>query len=154
VFEEAPGRRVGCGAKLNIAAAVRPCSVPRKIIRTDGAPKPGGPYSQGIVAGNLVFVSGQDGRDPSTGKRPEGIEAQTRQTLINIGAILRKAGTSMENVVKTSVFLTTLNDFEAMNRVYVGFFAKDPPVRTTIQTAFRGDMLIEIDCIALVPETP
>lgn len=125
--------------------------MPREIVRTDGAPKPGGPYSQGIVAGNFVFVAGQDGRDPATGKRPQGVEAQTRQTLSNISAILQEAGTSLQNAVKVSVFLMSMNDFEAMNGVYVEFFPKDPPVRTTIQTTFRGDMLVEIDCIATLP---
>jgi 2-iminobutanoate/2-iminopropanoate deaminase len=119
------------------------------IVRTDAAPKPGGPYSQGIVAGDFIFVAGQDGREPSTGKRTVGIEAQTRQTLTNVGAILKQAGSSLENVVKVSVFLTDLNDFEAMNKVYTTFFPKDPPARTTVQTPFRGDMLIEIDAIAL-----
>jgi 2-iminobutanoate/2-iminopropanoate deaminase len=123
--------------------------MPRKTVRTDAAPKPGGPYSQGIVAGDFIFVAGQDGRDPSTGVRLAGIEAQTRQTLSNIDAVLKQAGSSLENVVKVSVFLSDLNDFEAMNRVYTSFFPKDPPARTTVQTPFRGDMLVEIDAIAL-----
>ncbi len=121
----------------------------KEIIRTGAAPKPGGPYSQAVVAGGFVFVAGQDGRAPSTGTRPAGIEAQTRQALTNIEAILKQAGSSLENVVKVSVFLNDINDFEAMNGVYSGFFPKDPPVRTTIQTRFRGDMLVEIDVIAL-----
>lgn len=98
-----------------------------------------------------MFVAGQDGRVPTTGKRPPGVGAQTRQTLKNVGAVLRKAGTTMENVVKVSVFLMDINDFEAMNKVYVEFFPKDPPVRTTIQTTFRGDMLVEIDVVAALP---
>ncbi len=121
----------------------------REVVRTEAAPKPGGPYSQGIVAGEFVFVAGQDGRNPSTGARSEGIEAQTKQALNNIEAILKEAGSGLENVVKVSVFLNNLNDFEAMNKVYIGFFPKDPPVRTTVQTPFRGDMLVEIDVIAL-----
>lgn len=123
----------------------------REVVRTDNAPKPGGPYSQGIKAGNFVFVSSLDGRDPTTGKRPSGIEAQTRQTLSNISAILEKAGTSLENVVKVSVFLSDVNDFESMNRVYTEFFSKDQPARTTIQTTFRGDTLVAMDAIALLP---
>jgi 2-iminobutanoate/2-iminopropanoate deaminase len=121
----------------------------RKIVRTEAAPKPGGPYSQGIVAGEFIFVAGQDGRDPSTGVRPEGIEAQTKQTLSNIAAILNEGGSSLEKVVKVSVFLNDLNDFEAMNKVYAVFFPMDPPVRTTVQTTFREGMLVEIDVIAL-----
>lgn len=123
----------------------------REVVRTDNAPKPGGPYSQGIKAGNFVFVSSLDGRDPTTGKRHSGIEAQTRQTLSNISAILEKAGTSLENVVKVSVFLSDVNDFESMNRVYTEFFSKDQPARTTIQTTFRGDTLVAMDAIALLP---
>ena len=126
--------------------------MPRKIVKTDSAPKPGGPYSQGIVAGNFVFVAGQDGRDPVTGKRASGVKAQTKQTLQNIGAILTQAGTGLQNVVKVSVFLNDINDFEAMNSVYEKFFPKNPPVRTTIQTTFRGDMLVEIDAVAVLPE--
>lgn len=124
--------------------------MPRKSIRTDAAPKPGGPYSQGVVAGDFVFVAGQDGRDPVTGKRASGIKAQTKQTLENIAAILAQAGTSMENVVKVSVFLNDIDDFEGMNDVYKDFFPREPPVRTTIQTTFRGDMLVEIDAVALL----
>ena len=143
-------------------SSVRPCKtkycsdrrpndlVQRKIVKTDSAPKPGGPYSQGIVAGDFVFVAGQDGRDPATRKRASGVKAQTRQTLQNIDAILNQAGTSLESVVKVSVFLNDINDFEAMNSVYEKFFSKNPPVRTTIQTTFRGDMLVEIDVIALL----
>ena len=126
--------------------------MPRKIVKTDSAPKPGGPYSQGIVAGSFVYVAGQDGRDPVTGKRASGVKAQTKQTLQNIGAILTQAGTGLQNVVKVSVFLNDINDFEAMNSVYEKFFPKNPPVRTTIQTTFRGDMLVEIDAVAVLPE--
>jgi reactive intermediate/imine deaminase len=121
----------------------------RDVVRTGAAPKPGGPYSQGIVTEEFVFVAGQDGRDPSTGVRLEGIQAQTRQALKNIGAILNEAGSSLEKVVKVSVFLNDLKDFDEMNKVYITFFPKDPPVRTTVQTPFRGDMLVEIDVIAL-----
>jgi 2-iminobutanoate/2-iminopropanoate deaminase len=121
----------------------------REVVRTGAAPKPGGPYSQGIATEEFVFVAGQDGRDPSTGVRSEGIQAQTEQALNNISAILREAGSSLEKVVKVSVFLNDLKDFDEMNKVYITFFPKDPPVRTTVQTPFRGDMLIEIDVIAL-----
>jgi 2-iminobutanoate/2-iminopropanoate deaminase len=126
--------------------------LPRRIIRTDSAPKPGGPYSQGIVAGDFLFVAGQDGRDPVTGKRPSGVRAQTRQTLSNLKAVLKEARTNLQNVVKVSVFLNDIGDFDAMNLEYSKFFPKEQPVRTTIQTTFRGDMLVEIDAIALIPK--
>ena len=96
----------------------------REIVRTDEAAKPGGPYSQAIKAGSFVFVSSCDGRDPKTLKRPVGVEAQTRQTLTNISVILKKAGTSLDNMVKVSVFLADVNDFESMNKIYAEFFPK------------------------------
>jgi 2-iminobutanoate/2-iminopropanoate deaminase len=123
----------------------------RNVVSTDDAARPGGPYSQGIRAGDFVFVSSCDGREPKTGQRPAGAEAQTRQTLSNIRAIVNEAGTSLENVVKVTVFLGSWNDFEPMNRVYGEFFPKDQPARTTVQTALRADALVAMDVIALLP---
>jgi len=122
-------------------------------VTTDRAPKAIGPYSQGIKAGDFVFTAGQAGVDPATGKLVEGgIAEQTRQTLKNIQAILEAADSSLECVVKVSVFLQDMADFQAMNAVYAEFFPpdKNPPARTTIQAArLPLGALVEIDAIAL-----
>jgi 2-iminobutanoate/2-iminopropanoate deaminase len=124
--------------------------MPKQVVRSDNAPKPGGHYSQGIVAeGKLVFVAGQTGVDPKTGKLPEGISAQTEQTLKNIKAILEAAGTSMDNIVRCGVYLTDIGNFSAMNKVYATFFPQNPPARSTIEAKLVGEFLVEIDCIAL-----
>jgi len=113
-----------------------------------------GPYSQGIRAGDFLFTAGQAGVDPATGKLVEGgIEAQTRRTLRNIEAILGAAGTSLDRVVKSGVFLREIGDFKAMNAVYAEFFPADgkPPARTTVQVAgLPGGALVEIDVVALL----
>ena len=117
------------------------------------APAPKGHYSQGIMAGNLVFVSGQLSFDPKTGAVISGdIRAQTRQILENMKSILEQAGCSMDDVVKTTVFITTLEDIKAMNEVYEGYFRRIPPARSTvIVSQFPADLKIEIDAIAMVP---
>ncbi len=124
--------------------------MPSKMqIHTDRAPKPVGPYSQGIIYGELVF-SAQIGLDPATDKivGPD-IESQTRQTLQNIAAILEAGGTSLAGALKVTVFLADLDDFDSMNRVYAGFFPTDPPARATIEAKrLPLDVLIEIECIA------
>jgi 2-iminobutanoate/2-iminopropanoate deaminase len=126
--------------------------LPKRVIRSEGAPKPGGPYSQGIAAeGKFVFVAGQVGRDPKTGELPEGIAAQTEQTLNNVRAILEAAGTSLDNVLRVGVYLRDIGDFAEMNKVYPTYFPNDPPARTTIQAMMAGEFLVEIDCIALKP---
>ncbi len=123
----------------------------REIISTDKAPAAIGPYSQAVKAGNLLFVAGQIGMDPATGQLLEGIEAQTRQALLNLKAILEAAGASLEQVVRIGVFLQDLKDFQAMNAVYAEFFPQSPPARTTVQVAAlpRG-ALVEIDAIAVL----
>jgi 2-iminobutanoate/2-iminopropanoate deaminase len=123
----------------------------REIISTDKAPAAIGPYSQAVKAGNLLFVAGQIGMDPATGQLREGIEAQTRQALLNLKAILEAAGASLEQVVRVGVFLQDLKDFQAMNAVYAEFFPQSPPARTTVQVAAlpRG-ALVEIDAIAVL----
>ena len=121
-----------------------------KAIHSDKAPQAVGPYSQAIVAGNLVFASGQLPIDPATGQFAEGgIAEQTRQSLTNMKAILEEAGTSMANVVKTTVFLADMNDFAAMNEVYAEFFAAPFPARSAVavKTLPKG-ALVEIECIA------
>ena len=117
---------------------------------TTNAPAAIGPYSQAIKVGELVFVSGQLPIDPATGAFAEGgIKELTRQSLTNMKAILEEAGTSMANVVKTTVFLADMNDFAAMNEVYAEFFAAPFPARSAVavKTLPKG-ALVEIECIA------
>ena len=119
-------------------------------ISTTKAPAAIGPYSQAIKVGGLVFVSGQLPIDPATGAFAEGgIKELTRQSLTNMKAILEDAGTSMVNVVKTTVFLADMNDFAAMNEVYAEFFAAPFPARSAVavKTLPKG-ALVEIECIA------
>lgn len=119
-------------------------------ISTTNAPAAIGPYSQAIKVGELVFVSGQLPIDPATGAFAEGgIKELTRQSLTNMKAILEEAGTSMANVVKTTVFLADMNDFAAMNEVYAEFFAAPSPARSAVavKTLPKG-ALVEIECIA------
>jgi len=124
----------------------------KRIILTDKAPRPIGPYSQAISTETMVFASGQAGLDPTTGKLVEGgIEAQTRQVLTNIGNVLEAAGSSLSLVVKTTAFLKDMDDFSRMNGVYGEFFAKDPPARTTVAAAALPlNALVEIEAIALL----
>jgi|SRR5690349_17184375 len=120
----------------------------RKVIRTNNAPRPRGPYSQAIVTGNLVFVAGQVPVNPSTNELELGdIQAQTRLALENVRAVLEAAGSSMRDVVRVGVFLADLNDFAAMNEVYSKFFPVDPPARSTVGVQLPK-IKIEIDCIA------
>ncbi|HEV2234295.1 MAG TPA: Rid family detoxifying hydrolase [Terriglobia bacterium] len=122
----------------------------RKVIRTVSGPRPLGPYSQAIVAGDFVFVAGQGPINPGNNEMELGdIRAETRRTLENIRAILEAAGSSLRNVVRVGVFLADLNDFAAMNEVYKKFFPVDPPARTTVGVQLPK-IKIEIDCIAWV----
>ena len=122
-------------------------------VRTEQAPAPvgGAPYSQAIVAGELVFVSGQVPLDPASGKLVEGdVAAQTTQIFANLKAILEAAGSSLERVVKTTVFLTDLGDFGAMNETYRTFVGDPPPARSTIEVSkLPAGASIEIECVAL-----
>ncbi len=124
----------------------------RHAIATSGAPQAIGPYSQAVRAGNLLFASGQIPLDPATGAMVEGdISAQTRRVLDNIGAILREAGASYENVVRTTVFLADMNDFPAMNAAYATYFTAPAPARSTVQAArLPKDARVEIDIIAVL----
>ena len=116
-------------------------------------PTPVGPYSPGITAGNLVFVSGQAGRDPATGEIADDVEAQTEQTLKNIAAILEAAGSNLSHVIRCGVFLIDIGDFQKMNGVYGRMFGGHRPARTTVQVAALPEpgLLVEIDAVALVP---
>ncbi len=119
----------------------------KKQILTEKAPMPIGPYSQGLVVGNRIYVAGQGPLDVISGKVPEGVSSQTRQVLTNIRTILEAGGSSMDEVVKTTVHLADLKDFEAFNEVYKEFFTEPYPVRTTVGSQLYG-ILVEIDVIA------
>jgi 2-iminobutanoate/2-iminopropanoate deaminase len=131
--------------------AAAPRQTKRTVISTELAPKAIGPYSQAIRVHNLVFCAGQTPIDPATGKLIEGdIAAQTRRVLQNLGAVLEAAGTSLAKVVKTTVFLTDMANFKAMNEVYAEFFLEHPPARSTIAVAgLPLGAQVEIECIAL-----
>ena len=124
----------------------------RQVIHTDHAPKAIGPYSQAIRAGDFVFCAGQAGLDPATGNLVSGgIEVETRRTLQNLAAVLEAAGTSLSRAVKTTVFLTDMNDFAKMNAIYAEFFPSNPPARSTVQVSrLPKDACVEIEVIALV----
>ena len=121
-----------------------------KAIYTAAAPSAIGPYSQGISAREYAFISGQLPIDPATGAFPEGIQAQTRQSLTNVKAILEAAGSSMDKVVKTTVFLSDMNNFGAMNEVYATFFTEGSyPARSAVEVArLPKDALVEIEVTA------
>lgn len=127
----------------------------RKIIQTDNAPAPVGPYNQAILAtGSMLFVAGQIPLDPQTGELVGGddVAAQTEQAIANLTAILQAGGATLANVVKTSVFLKDMNDFAAMNTVYAKHFGdKDAPARACVEVArLPKDVRVEIECIAVV----
>jgi 2-iminobutanoate/2-iminopropanoate deaminase len=123
----------------------------REVISTEKGPKAIGPYSQAIKANGFIFISGQTAFDPSTGKPIEGDTAkQTERIFENLKAILDAAGSSLDGVVKVSVFLQDMNDFSAMNEVYARYFLVNPPARSTVEVSrLPRDFLVEIDLIAL-----
>jgi 2-iminobutanoate/2-iminopropanoate deaminase len=123
----------------------------REVIATERAPKAIGPYSQAIRAQGLIFTSGQVAIDPATQQVVEGdISAQTDRVLKNIAAILQASGSSLEKVLRCTVFLKNMGDFAAMNEVYGRYFKQTPPARSTVEVArLPKDVLIEIDVIAL-----
>ncbi len=125
----------------------------RTVVEAKDAPKPIGPYSQAIKAGEFVFCAGQTARDPITNKLIEGdVSAQTDRVLKNISAVLTAAGTDLDHVVKTTVYLKNMSDFNAMNEVYGRFFKDAPPARTTVGVAaLPVDALIEIEVVAMLP---
>ena len=126
-------------------------SLKREIIATQNAPAAIGPYSQAVQIGDLIYTAGQIPLVPGTGKLIEGgIEEQTRQVLQNLANILEAAGSSLAHVVKTTIFVTNLGDFAAINQVYGGFFAGDPPARSTVQVAaLPMGANIEIEVVAI-----
>lgn len=122
----------------------------KKNIASPLAPKAVGPYSQAVEAGGALYISGQLPVDGATGKMAEGIEAQTRQSLDNLGHILREAGYDYSNVVKTTVLLQSIGDFAAMNAVYAGYFTSEMPARICFEVAaLPMGALVEIDAVAV-----
>jgi len=116
-------------------------------------PSPVGPYSPGVVVGDLVFVSGQSGREPGTGRVAPDVEAQTAQALANIATILEAAGSGLQHVIRCGVFLVDMREFPRMNEVYARTFGAHRPARTTVEVSgLPGDGLrVEIDAIAVIP---
>jgi len=128
--------------------------VKRAVITSPQAPKAIGPYSQAIGVGDFVFCSGQIGIDPATGSLVDGgIAAETRQVLTNLAAVLEAAGSSLAQVVKTTVYLKNLDDFITMNEIYASFFPTNPPARATIEVShLPRRALVEIEAIAVVEQ--
>lgn len=126
----------------------------RTPITTPHAPAAIGPYTQAIRCGNIIYTSGQVPLDPATGEIVgTDVQAQTHQVLQNLQAVLSSAGTSLSNVIKTTVFLSTMNDFQAMNAIYATYFQGVAPARSTVAVAeLPRKALVEIECIALVAE--
>jgi 2-iminobutanoate/2-iminopropanoate deaminase len=126
--------------------------VSKSVIVAEGAPKPfqGAPYNQAIASGGFLFCAGQLGLDPESGELVEGgISNQTRRALENVRAILAAAGVGFEDVVKSTVYLTDLEDFAAMNEIYGEYFTSDPPARTTIQVAaLPAGAIVEVEVVA------
>ena len=124
----------------------------KQIIHTDKAPKAIGPYSQAVQIGNFIYTAGQVGLEPTSMEMvPGGIEEQTRQVLTNLSSVLDAAGSSLSQVVKTTVFLDDMNDFAKMNTIYTEFFNENPPARSTVAVAgLPKGALVEIECVAVV----
>ena len=122
----------------------------KRIISTDKAPSAIGPYSQAIEANGFVFASGQIPVNPATGEIPEGIEAQAKQAIGNLAALLEAAGSSVENTIKTSVFIKNMDDFAVVNEIYASYFKTDCPARSCVEVArLPKGVLIEIEAIAV-----
>lgn len=120
------------------------------VVRGEGLPKPAGPYSPAIMAGDYVFCAGQVGRNPATGEMGTTIEEQTRQVLLNLQSILKAAGASLDNAVKTTVFMADMNEFSRMNAEYTKFFPRDPPARSTVGVTMAPGIKVEIELVAYV----
>lgn len=124
----------------------------RRIVQTSHAPQAIGPYSQAVVAGSLVFVSGQIPLDPVSGAVvPGGIAAQTHQVMKNLRAVLEASGSSLDKVVKTTIYLKDMGQFQEVNQLYGSYFKDAFPARATVEVArLPRDVMVEVDCIALV----
>lgn len=123
----------------------------KQIVKTENAPAAIGPYSAGVNAGGFIFTAGQIGLDPKTGQMVDGgIETETRRALMNLKSILEAAGSGIQNVVKTTVFLKDIAEFQKMNAIYAEFFTENPPARSAVQVAaLPKDACVEIEAIAL-----
>lgn len=122
----------------------------KKVIRTDKAPAAIGPYSQAVEVNGMVYTSGVIPVNPATGEIPEGVEAQATQAIGNLANLLEAAGTSTDNVIKTTVFIKDMNDFGKINEIYATFFKGDYPARSCVEVArLPKDVLIEIEAIAV-----
>lgn len=120
-----------------------------KPIISEKAPAAVGPYVHAVESGNMLFCSGQLGLDPETGELPEGVEAQARQSLVNLGAVLREAGYDYKDVVKTLIFIDNMDDFGKVNEIYAEFFDEWKPARSCVEAArIPKGALVEIECIA------
>ena len=154
--EDSAKRAKQAATKPETPAPVRAQTKPRVKTKTGrrrvlaaGAPKPGGPYSQAIVGGNTIYVSGQGPMSPATGNiEVTTFEEQAVQTFENVKAIVEGAGSSLGKVLRVNIYLADLNDFQKMNEVYRRYFTPDFPARTTIGAQLLLNMLIEVDCIA------
>ena len=124
-----------------------------RVVQGADIPKPAGPYSPGMVFDRLVFVAGQGGTDPATGRMPADVEGQTEQCLRNVESILKAAGSSLQHVLRCGVFLIDMGEFQRMNVVYARMFGDHRPARTTVQAAAlpQPGLRVEIDCIAYIP---
>lgn len=119
-----------------------------KEIKTSNAPAAIGPYSQAIVVGNMLFTSGQIPIDPKTGEIPDGVEAQARQALTNVKNLIEAAGASIDNVVKTTVFIKNMDDFAKINEIYAQYFTEPFPARSCVEVArLPKDVLLEVETI-------
>ena len=124
----------------------------KEVIAVDKFPRPTVPYSYAVKAGNLLFIAGQVGVDPANNKlRGSSIREQTEQALTNMATVLKAAGSSMEHVVKTTVFISDFKDFEEMNKVYAKFFPTDQPARSAVQVVLYDGFKVEIEAIAAFP---
>ena len=124
----------------------------KEIIVVDKLPKPSMPYSHCVKAGNFLFIAGQVGVDFTNGKlKDSSIKEQTEQALTNMTDILKAAGSSMEHVVKTTVFISDFKDFDEMNKVYARFFPTNQPARSTVQVVLYDGFKVEIEAIAIIP---
>ncbi len=124
----------------------------KKIVKTEKAPAPVGPYNQAIISGNFVFTAGQIPIDPETGNlEANDIKIQTKRVIENLRAVLQASGSDLSEVVKTTVFLKDMNDFALMNEVYAQYFSDNSPARSAVEVArLPKDVLVEMECIAIL----